>query len=138
MMRMAVVSNRLTEEELANIVEDQISPALLAVPGVAEVSVNGDREKVLHVRIDPLRIASYGLSVQDIADVLSTAQFDIPAGSFESILIRSFLSVQTHPFGKLRNLTKCWCAMRSFWAMLLTSITARMMQHLMCALMGVR
>lgn len=83
-MRMAVVSNRLTEEELANIVEDQISPALLAVPGVAEVSVNGDREKVLHVRIDPLRIASYGLSVQDIADVLSTAQFDIPAGSFES------------------------------------------------------
>lgn len=83
-MRMAVVSNRLTEEELANIVEDQISPALLAVPGVAEVSVNGDREKVLHVRVDPLRIASFGLSVQDIADVLRTAQFDIPAGSFES------------------------------------------------------
>ncbi|MEQ8287703.1 efflux RND transporter permease subunit [Thalassospira sp.] len=83
-MRMAVVSNRLTEEELANIVEDQISPALLAVPGVAEITVNGDREKVLHVRIDPLRIASYGLSVQDIADVLETAQFDIPAGSFES------------------------------------------------------
>lgn len=83
-MRMAVVSNRLTEEELANIVEDQISPALLSVPGVAEITVNGDREKVLHVRVDPLRMASYGLSVQDIADILETAQFDIPAGSFES------------------------------------------------------
>jgi len=83
-MRMAVVSNRLTEEELANVVDDQITPALLAVPGVAEITVNGDREKVLHVRVDPLRIASYGLSVQDIADVLDTAQFDIPAGSFES------------------------------------------------------
>ncbi|WP_430473315.1 efflux RND transporter permease subunit [Thalassospira lucentensis] len=83
-MRMAVVSNRLTEEELTNIVDDQISPALLSVPGVAEITINGDREKVLHVRIDPLRIASYGLSVQDVADVLSTAQFDIPAGSFES------------------------------------------------------
>ncbi|MCC9624642.1 efflux RND transporter permease subunit [Thalassospira sp. MA62] len=83
-MRIAVVSNRLTEEELANIVEDQISPTLLAVPGVAEISVNGDRERVLHVRVDPLRMASYGLSVQDIADLLRTAQFDIPAGSFES------------------------------------------------------
>lgn len=83
-MRMAVVSNRLTEEELANIVEDQISPALLSVPGVAEITVNGDREKVLHVRVDPLRMASYGLSVQNIADILRTAQFDIPAGSFES------------------------------------------------------
>ncbi|RCK47901.1 efflux RND transporter permease subunit [Thalassospira profundimaris] len=83
-MRMAVVTTRLTEEELANIVDDQITPALLAVPGVAEITVNGDREKVLHVRVDPLRIASYGLSVKDIADVLRTAQFDIPAGSFES------------------------------------------------------
>ena len=83
-MRLAVVSNNLTEEELANIVDDQISPALLSVPGVAEVSINGDRERVLHVRIDPLRIASYGLSVQDVADLLETAQFDIPAGSFES------------------------------------------------------
>ncbi len=83
-MRLAVVSNTLTEEELANIVDDQISPSLLSVPGVAEVSINGDRERVLHVRIDPLRMASYGLSVQDVADLLETAQFDIPAGSFES------------------------------------------------------
>lgn len=83
-MRLAVVSKSLTEEELANIVEDQIEPALLAVPGVAEISINGDRERVLHVRVDPLRLASYGLSVQDVADVLETAQFDIPAGSFES------------------------------------------------------
>lgn len=83
-MRLAVVSNRLTEEELANIVDDQISPALLSVPGVAEITINGEREKVLHVRVDPLRLASYGFSVQDVADVLKTAKFDIPAGSFES------------------------------------------------------
>lgn len=83
-MRIAVVSNRLTEEELANVVEDQISPSLLSVPGVAEVGVNGDRERVLHVRVDPLRMASYGLSVKDVADLLRTTQFDIPAGSFKS------------------------------------------------------
>jgi multidrug efflux pump subunit AcrB len=83
-MRLAVVSNRLTEEELANIVDDQISPALLSVPGVAEITINGEREKVLHVRVDPLRLASYGFSVQDVADVLRTAKFDIPAGSFDS------------------------------------------------------
>jgi hydrophobe/amphiphile efflux-1 (HAE1) family protein len=83
-MRLAVVSSSLTEDELANVVEDQVIPALLSVPGVAEVNENGDREKVLHVRVDPLRLASYGFSIDDIADVLKTAKFDIPAGSFDS------------------------------------------------------
>jgi hydrophobe/amphiphile efflux-1 (HAE1) family protein len=83
-LRLAVVSRTLTEDQLANVVEDQVIPALQSVNGVAEVNEYGDREKVLHVRVDPLRLASFGLSVADVADILKTAKFDIPAGSFNS------------------------------------------------------
>ncbi|MFH1806214.1 MAG: efflux RND transporter permease subunit [Pseudomonadota bacterium] len=96
-LRLAVASTRLTEEELANVVEDQIEPALLSVPGVAEISINGERDKILHVRIDPLRLASYGLSVEDLAAVMRTAKFDIPAGSFDpndqNLFVRADASV---------------------------------------------
>ncbi|MBL4856832.1 MAG: efflux RND transporter permease subunit, partial [Idiomarina sp.] len=44
----------------------------------------GDRERVLRVDLDPLKLVSFGLSVTDVADALRLAPFDVPAGSLRS------------------------------------------------------
>ncbi|PWW36919.1 hydrophobe/amphiphile efflux-1 (HAE1) family protein [Idiomarina loihiensis] len=80
----AVSSDTLTQEQLTRRLETDLSPAFLAINGVADVRLNGDRERVLRVDLDPLKLVSFGLSVTDVADALRLAPFDVPAGSLRS------------------------------------------------------
>ena len=83
-VRLAAYSDRLSEEELTRIVENDIVPELISVPGVADVNLFGDRSRQLRVVVDPLRLASFGLSVTDVTETLRQAPFDVPVGSFRS------------------------------------------------------
>ncbi len=96
-VNIAVLSDTLTEESLTRIVEKDIVPLLISIPGVADVQLSGDRQRVLRVAADPLRLTSYGLSVSDVAEALREAPFDVPAGSFRSrdqeLIVRADASV---------------------------------------------
>ncbi|MDX1498741.1 MAG: efflux RND transporter permease subunit [Woeseiaceae bacterium] len=83
-VNLSVTSERLTPEVLTQVVEKDIVPLLVAIEGVADVRLSGNRQRVLRVAVDPLRLTSYGLSVSDVAAALRQAPFDVPAGSFRS------------------------------------------------------
>ncbi|MEC9320516.1 MAG: efflux RND transporter permease subunit, partial [Pseudomonadota bacterium] len=89
----AVSSESLSLEELTRRLETDFAPEFLSIEGVADVRLNGARERVLRVALDPLRLTSFGLSVTDVADALRQAPFDVPAGSLRStdqrIIIRA-------------------------------------------------
>ncbi len=80
----AAAAPGVTTEEMTRIVETDVIPALISVDGVADVSLFGDRQRVLRVVIDPIRLASFGMAVSDVSAALENAPFDIPAGSFAS------------------------------------------------------
>ena len=96
-IRLALVSDKLSQEDLTRLAEEDIGAELTAIPGVAAVELFGDQEQVLRVVIDPLRLASYGLSIDDVASVLSSTSLDVPAGSFKSndqlLMVRADASV---------------------------------------------
>lgn len=96
-IRLAVVSDKLSQEALTRLAEEDIGSELTSIPGVATVELFGDQEQVLRVVVDPLRLASYGLSVDDVAAVLSSTSLDVPAGSFKSndqlLMVRADASV---------------------------------------------
>ncbi|EGN75006.1 cation/multidrug efflux pump [Idiomarina sp. A28L] len=83
-VRVAVTSETLDFETMTDRVETDLIPLLLNIPGVADIALNGDRERVLRVMIDPLRLTSFDLAVTDIANALRQAPFDVPAGSIRS------------------------------------------------------
>ncbi|MCU4677519.1 efflux RND transporter permease subunit [Catenovulum sp. 2E275] len=83
-INIAVTSQHLKEEELTRIIEKDIVPEIIGINGVADVPLFGARQKVLHVVINPLRLASYGLTVNDLANVLYDAPLDVPTGSFKA------------------------------------------------------
>lgn len=83
-VELAISSDSLPMEQLTRVVEQEIVPLFLAVNGVADVQVSGDRKRMLRVAVDPLRLTSYGLSVTDVSTALMQAPFDVPAGSFRS------------------------------------------------------
>ena len=98
-MQLAISGAGLNEEELTRVVEKDVIPALISVDGVADVTIFGDRRRLLRVVLDPLRLSSYQLSVGDVVKVLDTAPFDIPTGSFGSLdqelLVRADATVET-------------------------------------------
>lgn len=80
-LQLAVTSDRLSVAELSELVDGIITERLAAVEGVAEVQVYGTRTSSFEVDIDPIKLASHGLTVADIRNALSTIAFDAPAGS---------------------------------------------------------
>lgn len=98
-IQIAVESPTLPMEQMTRIIEQSIVPRLISVDGVADVELEGKRQRMLRVVADPLRLTSYGLSVTDLARVLDQAPFDIPVGSFRSddqeLIVRADASVAT-------------------------------------------
>ena len=98
-MRLAVTSDTKSVEDMTIIVEDEILDTLSAVPGVADVQVYGDRDKIFRVDINQARVASLGLTIADIANALATVAFDTPAGSLttgnQDIVVRATATVNT-------------------------------------------
>ncbi len=98
-LRMAITSNSLSTQDLTILVEDEVVDRLFAVPGVADLRVYGDREKIFRVDIDQMKLASLGLSVADLRAALSNLVFDAPAGSLTSrsqdIVVRTSSEIAT-------------------------------------------
>lgn len=96
-MNLAVFSETLMQEELTRLVEKDVIPMLITIDGVADVQLSGNRQRVLRVALDPLRLTSFGLSVNEVSAALMQAPFDVPAGSFRShdqqLLVRANASV---------------------------------------------
>lgn len=82
---LTVSSNDLDIESLTRRVENDLAPMFLTIPGVADVRLRGDRERVLRVLIEPLKLASFGLSTAQVATALKQAPFDVSAGILDSV-----------------------------------------------------
>ncbi|MBL8579138.1 MAG: efflux RND transporter permease subunit [Mesorhizobium sp.] len=98
-MRLAVTSDRLSVEDMTILIEDQIVDTLSAVPGVADVQIYGDREKIFRIDIDQSKLASLGLTIADIRNALSSIALDTPAGALttadQNIIVRATADVTT-------------------------------------------
>lgn len=98
-MRIAVTSAQRSVQDITILVEDDVLDRLTAVPGVADIYVYGDRDKVFRVDIDPNKLANRGLTVADLARVLGDAAFDAPAGSLtantQDLVVRATAPIDT-------------------------------------------
>lgn len=55
------------------------------VEGVGEVDLGGFRDYVMWVRVDPLKLAGFGLTVSDVVNVLQKNNLETPSGRVESL-----------------------------------------------------
>jgi len=72
--------NRL---ELSDYADRYVKDQLQTLSGVAEVRIYGERRYSMRLWLDPMRLAGYNLTVQDVEDALRKQNVDIPAGLVE-------------------------------------------------------
>lgn len=76
----ALASDRHSGMELKNAAEQIIKRRVLAVPGVAEVLPIGGDTQQFQVTLDPERLASYGVTVDEVAAALRDTNQNTSAG----------------------------------------------------------
>ena len=89
----AISSATLDLETMTQRIDTEIAPLFLNIPGVADVQLQGARDRVARVMLDPLRLTSYDLTTTEVASALRHATFDVPAGSLrntdQQIIVRA-------------------------------------------------
>ena len=74
------ISNGEDLSKLQTISEDSIKPRLERLPGVASVTVSGGYENQIEVVVNQERLRSYGLSMDQLAQVLRAENLNLPGG----------------------------------------------------------
>jgi len=74
------ISGRRDVREVTEIARRQIQEQLQTVSGVGAVSMSGGRNRAINVIVDTERLASYGLSVEDVRLALVRQNLELPGG----------------------------------------------------------
>lgn len=77
---MTVQSNNKNILELSDYAENVIAQRIETIPGVSGVQIWGQRRYAMRLWIDPLKLASYGLTVADVRAALLAQNIELPSG----------------------------------------------------------
>ena len=80
-MKIGVSSKTLSQIELTTLARWTIRPRLMAIPGVANVAIWGQRDRQLQVLVDPDRLRASSVSLQDVITATRDAT-SVAAGGF--------------------------------------------------------
>ncbi len=83
-MWIALVSDRHTPMELTDYSDRYLVDPIKALPGVATAIIGGERKYAMRVWLDRERLASQGLTAQDVEEALRRQNLDSPGGRIES------------------------------------------------------
>jgi len=84
-------------KELRTLVDWTVRPHLLAVQGVADVNVFGGEVRQWQVRVDPAKLAAFGLGLQDVLQAVRSAVPTPGAGFVEDANQRVVVSASGQP-----------------------------------------
>ncbi len=76
----AATSESRTTEEIRKIVDFQVKENLKRVSGVANVEVAGGRERKILVEVDQVRLASYGIPIDEVTGLLGSNNLNLLSG----------------------------------------------------------
>ena len=70
-------------EQLFDLANGNLQPALQSVPGVASVSISGGLQREIQVQVNYTKLAAYGVTIQQVATALTAANVTAPIGSLD-------------------------------------------------------
>ncbi len=80
---LAVTSDTLPVDQVADAADTLLQPKLSQIDGVGRVVVQGGLKPAIRVQLDPSRLASYGLSMEDVRSAITSGNVSGAKGSFD-------------------------------------------------------
>ena len=77
---MTIQSDKRSVTDLSDFAENVIADRIQTIPGVSSMQIQGQRKYAMRIRLDPAKLASYGLTSQDIVTALDRENVELPSG----------------------------------------------------------
>ncbi len=78
---LALTSDTLPLTTVDAYAENILVPKIAQISGVGAVGIGGQQKPAIRVRVDPQALANRGISLEDVRNVLSQANVDLPKGT---------------------------------------------------------
>lgn len=92
-------SNTKTQLQVSDYAENVIAERLQTIPGVSTIQIWGQKRYAMRMWMDPVRMASLGITPQDVSAALNRENVELPGGKIEGD--RTELSIRTQ--GRMTN-----------------------------------
>lgn len=81
-LRLTAVS-KMSDRDFYTIIDKEIVPQLKQIKGVGNVALTGGIERQIKVNVDKDRLATYGISLAQVAQAINSANLDYPTGKVD-------------------------------------------------------
>src|SRR6202140_3766937 len=78
---LGATSDILPLTEVDDNIETKLAQQISQIPGVAQVSIGGQKKPAIRIQLDPAKLVAKGLSLEDVRTPLSVTTVDSPKGS---------------------------------------------------------
>ncbi len=92
-MTLALTSDTLPMTAVNDVADTLLAQKLSQISGVGRVLVQGGQRPAYRIQIDPNRLSSYGISLEDVRTALGRANVNLPKGSFDGAVQALSLAV---------------------------------------------
>jgi multidrug efflux pump len=82
-LTLALTSEGMPIDAVSDAADTLLQPKLSEIDGVGRVTVQGNMRPAVRVRVDPARLAAYGLSMEDIRTAVAAANVNGAKGGFD-------------------------------------------------------
>lgn len=95
LMYLAFFSEQMNIAQVTDYLVRSVQPELATLEGIGKAEVLGGRFLAMRIWLDPVRMAAYGVTAQDINQVIREENFISAAGSTEGNLVRATVDART-------------------------------------------
>ena len=84
-LTLALTSDSLPIDRISDAADTLLQPKLSQIDGVGKVTVQGGLRPAVRVRVDPARLAGYGLAMEDVRAAVAAANANGAKGGFDGV-----------------------------------------------------
>ncbi len=92
-LMISLVSDKLDPMEVSELARNHVKERLQTINGVSEVMIWGEKQPVVRLWIDPIRMQALGVTGSEMSSALKRGNLELPSGSIEGI--ETTLSIRT-------------------------------------------
>ena len=82
-LTLALASKTLALSKVEDLADTRLAPKISQLPGVGLVSISGGQKPAVRIRANPTLMASYGLNLEDLRNVIVAANVNQAKGNFD-------------------------------------------------------
>ncbi len=82
-LTLALTSDSIPLSKVEDYTDTRLAEKISQLPGVGAVTISGGQKPAVRVQVNPTQLASYGLNLEDVRTMLTSASLDSAKGSFD-------------------------------------------------------